>query len=245
MNVTHESYRVLVADAATQVGTALLRYLADTEYDVRALVTDADVERRARARGADEVYCTELTTERDLDDVVAGVDAICCATTDGGLGRVGGALDGGRGIRNLVDAVDDDRRPYVVLHSTIGVGESRRGMVLPRRVYNYRLLRALDETEGHLRERGVPYTVLRTGGTTEDPRSRDVVTGEGGRVSGRIGRADLAWLMVAALTTPEARNRTFEVASASATTASDDVAFAWSGPETGLVARRSGYSIPS
>lgn len=245
MNVPHESFRVLVADAATPVGSALLRYLADTEYVVRALVTDADVERRARRDGAEEVYCTDLTTETDLDDVVADVDAICCTTSDGGLGRVGGALDAGRGIRNLVDAVDDDHRPYVVLHSTIGVGESRRGMVLPRRVYNYRLLRALDGTEAHLRERGVPHTVLRTGPTTEAPRSRDVVTGEGGDVSGRIARSDLAWLMVAALTTPEARNRTFEVATATATTASDDVAFAWSGPETGLVARRSGYSIPS
>ena len=245
MNVPHESYRVLVADAATPVGRALLRYLSDTEYAVRALVTDASVERRARDDGADEVHCTDLTTERDLDDAVADVDAICCTTSDGGLGRVGGALDAGRGVRNLVDAVDDDRRPYVVLHSTIGVGESKRGMVLPRRVYNYRLLRALEGTEAHLRERGVPYTVLRTGGTTDDPRSRDVVTGEGGNVSGRIARGDLAWLMVAALTTPEARNRTFEVASASASTASDDVAFAWSGPETGLVARRSGYSIPS
>lgn len=243
--MTHESYRVLVADAATPVGIALLRYLSDTEYDVRALVTDADVERRARATGADEVYCTDLTTESELDDAVADVDAICCATSDGGLGRVGGALDGGRGVRKLLDAVDDDHRPYVVLHSTIGVGESKRGMVLPRRVYNYRLLRALEETEEHLRERGVPYTVLRTGATTDDQRSRDVVTGEDGDVSGRIARGDLAWLMIAALTTPEARNRTFEVAGASATTASDDVAFAWSGPETGLVARRSGYSIPS
>jgi nucleoside-diphosphate-sugar epimerase len=245
VNVTHESYRVLVADAATPVGSALLGYLDDTEYAVRALVTDADAERRARDDGADEVYCTDLTTETHLDDAVADVDAICCAASDGGLGRVGGALDAGRGIRNLVGAVDDDRRPYVVLHSTIGVGDSKQSMVLPRRVYNYRLLRALEETERFVRERGVPHTVLRTGATTGDPRSRDVVTGEGGDVSGRIARADLAWLMVAALTTPEARNRTFEVASTSTTTANDDVAVAWSGPETGLVARRSGYSIPS
>jgi uncharacterized protein YbjT (DUF2867 family) len=243
--VSHESYRVLVADAATAVGSALLQYLSDTEYAVRALVTDPGVERRARDDGADEVYCTDLTTERDLEDAVEDVDAICCTTSDGGLGRVGGALDAGRGVRNLVDAADDDRRPYVVLHSTIGVGESKQGMVFPRRVYNYRLLRALEETEGYLRERDVPYTVLRTGATTAASRSRDVVTGEGGGVSGRIARADLTWLMIAAFTTPEARNRTFEVANTSATTASDDVAVAWSGPETGLVARRSGYSIPS
>lgn len=241
----HESYRVLVADAATPVGIALLRYLADTEYVLRALVTDDDAERRARNAGADEVVHAVLSNHDALADAVADVDALCCTTTDGGIARVAGALDGGQGLRNLLDAVDDDRRPYVVLHSTIGVGDSRRGMVLPRRVYNYRLLRALEATERHVRERGLPYTVLRTGATTDDARSHDVVTGEGGDVSGRIGRADLAWLMAATLTTPEARNRTFEVASASATTATDDVDFAWSGPEAGLVARRSGYSIPS
>ena len=244
MNVPHESYRVLVADAATPVGTALIAYLADTEYVLRALVTDADAEGRAHEAGADEVVHADLANHHALDDVVADVDALCCTATDGGLGRVAGSLDGGRGLRTLIDAVDT--RPYVVLHSTIGVGDSRRGMTLPRRVYNYRLLRALDETERYVRERGVPYTVLRTGATTDDARTHDVVTGEGGgEVSGRIGRADLAWLMTAALTTPEARNRTFEVASADATTATDAVGFAWSGPETGLVARRSGYSIPS
>ncbi|WP_323675456.1 NAD(P)-binding oxidoreductase [Halorubellus sp. PRR65] len=242
----HESYRVLVADAATPVGIALLSYLGETEYVLRALVTDTDAERRAHNAGADEVVHADFENHHALVDAVADVDAICCTATDGGLGRVAGPLDAGRGLRNLLDAVDDDSRPYVVLHSTIGVGDSRQGMVLPRRLYNHRLLRALDETERYLRERGVPYTVLRTGATTDDARSHDVVTGEGGdEVSGRIGRADLAWLMTAALTTPEARNRTFEVASAGATTAGDAVDFAWSGPEAGLVARRSGYSIPS
>ncbi|WP_227133479.1 NAD(P)-binding oxidoreductase [Halorubellus salinus] len=242
----HESYRVLVADAATPVGTALLTYLGETEYVLRALVADADAERRARNAGADEVVHADFANHRALADAVADVDAFCCTTTDGGLGRVVGPLDGGRGLRNLLDAVDENSRPYVVLHSTIGVGDSASGMVLPRRLYNYRILRALDDTERHLRERGVPYTILRTGATTDDARSHDVVTGEGGDdVSGRIGRADLAWLMTATLTTPEARNRTFEVASSDATTATDAVDFAWSGPETGLVARRSGYSIPS
>lgn len=245
VNVPHESYRVLVADAATPVGNALLAYLADTEYVVRALVTDTDDERNARDAGADEVVVADLTADHRLDDAVADVDAIYCSVTDGGLARVAGRLDHGPGIQNLVDAASDEHRPYVVLHSTIGVGDSRRGMVFPRRLLNHRLLRALDATERYIRERAVPHTVLRTGTVTDDARTHDVVTGEGGDVSGRIGRADLAWVMAAVLTTPEARNRTFEVASATATTATDDVDFAWSGPEAGLVARRSGYSIPS
>jgi len=246
VNVPHESYRVLVADAETPVGNALLTYLADTEYTVRALVTAPGAERAARDDGADEVIVGDLANEERLDAAVADVDAVCCSVDDGPLGRVLGSLDAGTGLQNLLDAADDADRPYVVLHSTIGVGDSTQGMVLPLRLYNYRLLRALDATERSLRERGVPYTILRTGTVTDGARTRDVVTTEGTDVvSGRIARTDLAWLMAAALTTPEARNRTFEVASARAATTTDSVSFAWAGPETGLVARRSGYSIPS
>jgi uncharacterized protein YbjT (DUF2867 family) len=246
VNVSHESYRVLVVDAATPVGTELLAYLADTEYVARALVTSDGDEPLVRNAGADEVVVADLAATPDLEAAVADVDGICCSVTDGPLGRLAGSLDAGVGLRNVVAAIDDPARPYVILHSRIGVGDSRRGMVLPLRLYNHRLLRALDATERTIRERGIPYTVLRTGTVTDGSRTYDVATGEGGdSVSGRISRADLAWLMAAALTTPEARNRTFEVASAAAATAHDDVAFDWSGPEAGLVARRSGYSIPT
>lgn len=246
MNVHHESYRVLVADAATAVGRAVVSYLADTEYEVRALVTDVNDEHWARHAGADDVVVAGLTAGRGLDDAVADVDAVCCSVSDAGVGRLFGDLDAGVGLRNLVDAAADEERPYVVLHSTIGVGDSRRGMVFPRRLCNYRFLRALDATERHLHESGLPYTVLRTGAVIDGERTRDVVTTTGDDVvSGRIARPDLAWLMVAALTTPEARNRTLEVAAAVAATSTTGVEFAWRGPEAGLVARRSGYSIPS
>lgn len=246
MNVPHESYRVLVADAATAVGRSLVSYLADTDYDVRALVTAPDDVRWARHAGADDVVVADLQRSEELDRAVAGVDAICCSVADTGLGRLVGDLDAGVGVRNLVEASTDADRPYVVLHSTIGVGDSSDGMVLPLRLLNHRVLHALDATERYLRERDLPHTVLRTGSVTDDDRTRDVVTDDGrDEVSGRIARADLAWLMVATLTTPEARNRTFEVVDAAAAPTAAGVAFEWRGPETGLVARRSGYSIPS
>jgi nucleoside-diphosphate-sugar epimerase len=246
VNVQHESFRVLVADAATAVGRSLVTYLADTEYDVRALVTTHDDERWAHQAGADDVVVADLANGNGLEQAVDGIDAICCTVSDGGRKRLFGDLAAGVGVRNLIDATDDADRPYVVLHSTIGVGDSRSGMVLPLRVYNYRILRALDATERYLRECGRPYTVIRTGHVTDGGRSRELVTAEGDEsVSGRIATADLAWVMVATLTTPEARNRTFEVVDAAAAPTTDGVAFNWCGPETGLVARRSGYSIPS
>lgn len=243
--MSHETYRVLVADATTPVGRALVRYLADTDYAVRALVPDRSLEPGARQAGADEVCVANLVSGRGIEAAVSDIDAICCSVTDGGLGHVFGQLDAGVGVRNLVDAADGAGRPYVVLHSTIGVGDSESGMVLPLRLVKHRLLRALDASERYLRDSGVPYTVVRSGRTTDGGRTGSVATSAGDdTVAGRVPRADLAWVMVAALTTPEARNRTFEVAEVAAPT-HEGVEFEWRGPEAGLVARRSGYSIPS
>lgn len=240
----HESYRVLVADATTSVGRALVNYLADTEYEVRALVPDHEAGTGIRHAGADEACVADLTGGRGLDDAVEDIDAVCCSVADTGLARLVGSLDSGVGARNLVDAANDDR-PYVVLHSAVGVGDSERRTLLPFGLFDYRIHRALDATERYLRDSGVPYTILRTGRVTGGDRTESVATSDGGEaLTGGIVRADLAWVMVAALTTPEARNRTFELAGAGAPT-HDGVEFEWRGPEAGLVARRSGYSIPS
>lgn len=243
--MSHESYRVLVADASTRVGRALVNYLSDTDYVVRALVQDRREESGARQAGAAEVCVADLATAQGLAAAVRDVDAICCSVRDGGLAHVFGQLDVGVGVRNLVDAASDADHPYVVLHSTIGVGDSESGMVLPVRLLKYRILDALDATERYLRDSGVPHTILRTGRTTDGERTGSVATSEGvDTVAGRIPRPDLAWVMVATLTTPESRNRTFEVAEVAPPT-HEGVDFAWRGPEAGLVARRSGYSIPS
>lgn len=306
----HESFRVLVADAATTVGRALVSSLAPTEYEVRALVTTAAQEPAATRAGADDVAVAALppadassTPDGALADAVAGVDAICCTVRDHARGLLTGRLTAGIGVRALVDAVAD-ATPYVVLHSRIGVDDSRHALSLPRRLLTYRLRTAYARTERHLRETGLPHTIVRTGRVTSDgsrahavessgdssdrddrtrrdiavdaavfrdrsngpdtfsaddgdrtgardaalvdPRhDHDVVTTAGAdAVDAPISTRDLAWVMAAALTTPAVRNRTFEVVDADATTIAG-LDLDWRGPETGFVARRSGYSIPS
>jgi uncharacterized protein YbjT (DUF2867 family) len=76
------------------------------------------------------------------------------------------------------------------------------------------ILDAKDDAERRLRESGLRYTILRPGGLTNDSATNDVAVGEGGvTVTGRIPRADVARLVVAALDTPASENRTFEVVS--------------------------------
>ena len=68
------------------------------------------------------------------------------------------------------------------------------------------------EAETAVREAPVRHTVLRPGALTGGPRTDDVTVAEpGARLWGLVSRADVARLMVAAPTTPDAADRTFEV----------------------------------
>ncbi|WP_435346228.1 NAD(P)H-binding protein [Haloarchaeobius sp. HRN-SO-5] len=246
--MTHDSYRLLVAGAGGVVGTALVEYLADTDYSVRALTGSSENESLLRHRGADEVVVGDLFSPRDAAAAVDGVDGVLCAVRSRFRSQFLGRLVVGAGVRNLVDAADGAGVSYFVLLSTIGVGDSKESRSVPERLLYRRLLSTYDATERYLRDSGLPFTILRSGRLVRGEQTREVVAAEGGdTVSGRIRYADQAWLMVASLTTPEARNRTFEVVSGASTTADEEttVDFEWRGPETGLVATRSDYSIPS
>jgi uncharacterized protein YbjT (DUF2867 family) len=68
--------------------------------------------------------------------------------------------------------------------------------------------------EAHLRASGVPYTIVRPGGLVDEPGGQtglDFQQGDEG--SGRIARADVAAVMIAALDRPAALRKTFEVVS--------------------------------
>ncbi|WP_435333769.1 NAD(P)H-binding protein [Haloarchaeobius sp. TZWWS8] len=246
--MTHDTYRLLVAGASGETGTALLRYLEPTDYAVRAFTGDERAESSLLSAGADEVVVGDLHDESDAARAVANVDAVICAVEPNWHSLFWGRLDVGSGVRTLVDAAVRAGVSYIVLESIIGVDDSRPGMVLPLRLLYHRRLVARAQTEDHVRSSGLGYTIIRRGRADGGDATHDIVVAEGGdTVSGSVRRSDVAWLLVAALTTPEARNRTFEVVSPRCVTdgAQGVVEVDWRGPESGLVARRSDYTIPS
>ncbi|ADJ14643.1 SDR family oxidoreductase [Halalkalicoccus jeotgali] len=206
---------VLVAGASGKTGREILHLLRNTDLHVRAMTRDpANVGRLTRL-GADEVIVGDLLEQADADRAVSGVDTVLCAVgTKPGLDALTGGFVDGQGVINLADAASEAGVERFVFESSLGVGDAKAGLPLPARVLIGPILRAKDDSETHLRESGLTYTILRPGGLTTGPPSGEVVVGEGGdSVSGRISRADVARLMVAAPFTPEAENRTFEVVS--------------------------------
>lgn len=206
---------VLVAGASGGTGRQLMGGLDDTDFTVRALTSSPGKVKTLAKRGADEVVVGDLLDPADAARAVRGVDIVL--STVGSRPRdmlLAGDLVDGAGNRHLTIAAIAADVSHLVMESSIGVGTSKTAMPRTFRAVVGRLLRAKERAERTIRTSGLSYTVLRPGRLTNAGATGDVLVGEGGTsVGGKIPRADVARLMLAAPFTPAARNRTFEVVS--------------------------------
>lgn len=67
--------------------------------------------------------------------------------------------------------------------------------------------------EDLLRESGIPYTIVRPCALTEEPAGADLIFDQGDNITGKISREEVARICIAALESPHARDKTFEVKS--------------------------------
>ena len=216
---------VLVAGASGGTGRRVLDVLSETDLRVRALTTSPEKRDDLRELGADEVVVGDLLEDgaaaraveegREDGPVPGTVDAVLCAV--GSTVKqvlLADRLVDGPGVVTLARASAHAGVDRFVFQSAIGVGNSRERAPLPYRLPISRTLEAKGRAEDVLRELEFAHTTVRPGMLTNGPERRDAVVAEGGdTVFGMISRADVARLMVAALGTPEAENRTFEVVS--------------------------------
>lgn len=206
---------VLVAGASGRTGQEILSELTDTSVHVRALTRSAANRESLREQGADEVIIGDLLDPADARAAVEDCDAVLFAAGSDlstGLLRPSRVVDG-TGVINLIEAAVAEGIRTFVLQSTIGVGDSRLGMPLWARSFVLRwTVREKARAEQALRDSGLEYVIVRPGWLSDESATHDVLLTEGGgRMTGSVPRADIAHLMVAALFTPEAVNRTFEV----------------------------------
>lgn len=67
--------------------------------------------------------------------------------------------------------------------------------------------------EDVIRESGVPYTIVRPCALTEEPAGAELIFDQGDNITGKISREEVARICVAALESPYACDKTFEVKS--------------------------------
>ncbi len=209
---------VLVAGATGGTGSELVKELLAAGYRVRAFVRDAD---KARASFGDAVeYAVGDVRERATIDVaLQDVDALISAIGAGRADPSNGPefVDYG-GVRNLAEAAAEGGLRQVVLVSSMGVTHEDHFL---NKMFN-NVLKWKFKGEEALRTSGVAYTIVRPGGLVNEPGGqKSIVFAQGDNETGMIPRADVARVCVAALGSPEAVNKTFEINSGKSTAVED------------------------
>ncbi|PSQ45022.1 3-beta hydroxysteroid dehydrogenase [Halobacteriales archaeon SW_5_68_122] len=208
---------VFVAGASGGTGREVLRLLGGREPTVRALTRSAGKRERLEAAGADEVVVDDLLDPTDLAGALEDVDVVLSAVGSG-VAEVlsSGAYVDGAGNLALLEAAVEAGVDAFVMESALGVGDDpASALATAFDLFIGPVQRAKAEAEAAVRAAPIRHTVLRPGALTGGPRTDDVTVAEpGARLWGLVSRADVARLMVAAPTTPDAADRTFEVVSA-------------------------------
>jgi uncharacterized protein YbjT (DUF2867 family) len=198
---------VLVAGATGGTGRALVRNLTAQGYAVKALVRDED---KARTVLGDNIAYA-VADVRDINTLLPAMADVSYVISAIGASRSDPAnnpeaVDFG-GVSNLANAAAGMGVEQFVLVSSAGV--TQEDHFLNKAFDNIMLWKFAGEEA--LRASGVPYTIVRPGGLVNTPGGTDaVVFAQGDTSTGRISRADLALICIAALQNAAAINTTFE-----------------------------------
>lgn len=206
---------IVVAGGSGRTGRVVLQQLQAQKLRFRATTRD---EAQARARlGADAEDVDWI--EADLRDgeqafrALRGADYVICVIGSREMAGPNSAqFVDYEGVRNLVDAAVAARVRHFVLLTAIGSSDKDSAA-------NKMFRGALEwrfKGEEHLRASGIPYTIVRPAGLTDEPggvKGVKLWQGDDWRSHARktIARADLAQVLIESLRNPGARNVTFEI----------------------------------
>ncbi|KAJ6796394.1 Uncharacterized protein M6B38_218235 [Iris pallida] len=117
--------------------------------------------------------------------------------------------------------INEPITPRFVHVSSAGVTRpDRPGLDLSKQPPAVRLNKELDfiltyklKGEDLIRESGVPYAIIRPCALTEEPAGADLIFDQGDNITGKISREEVARICIAALDSPYATDKTFEVKS--------------------------------
>jgi uncharacterized protein YbjT (DUF2867 family) len=204
---------VLVAGATGRTGRLVLEQLRkEPRFAIRALARDPASARQSV--GTDYSWVQgDVTRPETLGPALRGVSLVISAI--GATERSGPNgpefVDYG-GVRNLAAAAREAGVRQLVLESSVGVGSGGGLVGVILNLLSGDALKWKAKGEASLRASGVPYTIVRPGGLVDEPGGQAGIRfAQGDHESGRITRADVAAVMIAALDNPAAIGKTFEV----------------------------------
>lgn len=208
---------VLVHGATGGTGRLLVQHLLDDGQQVRAMVRDPDKGAPLAELGA-EVVPGDLTDPDGgpITDATRGVDAVAfCAGSGSATGKdMTLMVDLHGAVRTIDAAVEAGAQRYVMLSSMAADDP----WATTEQMAPY--LAAKHAADRILRAAPLTWSIVRPGGLTDDDPTGEVKVGQpripdAERAERTIPRADVAAVLAACLTAPEAVGTTFEILSGS------------------------------
>lgn len=208
---------ILVVGATGRTGRLVVAQLQAQNRGVKAFVRDTE---SAREKLGDDVELV-VGDVRDIDSIREALDGVDSVISSIGRTKAPGngpeEVDYG-GVKNLAEASTEAGIEHVVLVSSKGVTDPDHFL---NKMFDNLLTWKL-KGENALRDSGVAYTIVRPGGLVDTPGGeKEIIFEQGDEGAGSIARADVAAVCIAALDTPEARNKTVAVVSGEGPQAND------------------------
>ena len=199
---------VFVAGATGSIGRIVIGMLKDEGYTVRGMTRDPAGAAEKFGNGYTWIYGDArdpVITERAME----GADLVICSIGYTEFeGPNGPQFVDYMGVRNLVDAAKEHGVEHFVLVSASSAGPYRDHTQNPRFGY---VAYWKTKGESYLKESGISYTIVGPGGYLHEPGGI-----KGVRIfprsdfsMGYISREDVAAIVVASLTDPDARGKAF------------------------------------
>ncbi|MDE0680698.1 MAG: SDR family oxidoreductase [Gammaproteobacteria bacterium] len=200
---------VLVAGATGGTGSLVVAELVKQGYPVRAFVRNSA--KAVERLGADvEAVVGDLKDPASIAAALDGVGAVInTASASGGPENSAEHVDF-EGARNLAEAALAAGVGQYVLVSSRGVTDDDHYL---NRMFNNILIWKRRGEEA-VAASGIPYTIVRPGGLSDDPGGKQTVIFEQGDTQSEgiwITRADVARVCVSALAHEAALNKVFEI----------------------------------
>ncbi|MER7687264.1 SDR family oxidoreductase [Streptomyces sp. NPDC097610] len=206
--MTTASMHVLVVGATGSIGRLVVAESIARGHTTRALVRDAGKAARLLPAEA-QLTVADVKRPETLPTAVADVDGIVLTLGSDSTSHSSPESVDYAGVCNILAALHG-QKPRIVLMTSIGVTTRSSA-------YNH-LLEWKRRSERLVRASGLPYTIVRPGWfDMNGPDEHHVVflqgdtRRSGSPADGVIARVQIAQVLVAALTAPQAVGRTFEL----------------------------------
>lgn len=198
---------VLIAGANGQIGQHLLREMADSDHEARAMIRHPEQGPELQQLGATETVVGDL--EQDCSEAMKGCDVVIFAAGSGPHTGPDKTTDVDQdGAIRLIDTAKENGIKRFIIVSSMGAEEPDNG---PEKLQHY--LRAKHNADEHLKKSGLNYTIVRPGQLTNDEGTGKVAVSARHENVGKISRQDVGRVLLAVLDADTTANQVFEVVS--------------------------------